>query len=226
MATEKELAEIFGPIQERLPGWQYRRGWLFRQPIGYYLRGLALNRSWSDRRVARLQHCVYPLYESEQGIHTSWGESNPIPGTTNHGWNVFHPDFAPKLMELMDAVIIPATAHIEKGSDFLGYLGEHRIFSGWPDWGRALAYVHMGDLAKARAVLIPLAETIRSQFPHLGTPGKWGHDLLELLRLIEHDPDAIPARCEAIARKGLRVRKLEKFWVPTPFVYDNARGDA
>ena len=122
----------------------------------------------------------------------------------------------------MHAVVMPATEHVEKGSDFLTYLTERRTDSGWPEWGKALAYVHMGDLAKARELLVPLAEMVRTRFPELGVYGVWGHNLLELLRLIDEDPAAIPAHCEAVARQSVKVSKLDKFWVPTPFVYERA----
>jgi hypothetical protein len=162
------------------------------------------------------------LFERPHNIHIGWGESNPIPGTPDHGWNVFHPKFAANLIDLMERVIVPATSHIVRGSDFLGYLTQYRTSSGWPNWGKALAHIHMGDLEKARELLIPDAAIIRIRFPQLQTPDAWGHNLLELLRLIEEDPAAIPAHCEAVARKSVAVNKLEKFWEPVPFVYDNA----
>ena len=92
----------------------------------------------------------------------------------------------------------------------------------WQRWGKALAYIHMGELKKAREYLVDDAETIRTRLPQLQAPGTWGYNLLELLRLIEEDPAAIPAHCEAVARKAVAVNKLEKFWNPVPFIYERA----
>lgn len=64
------------------------------------------------------------------------------------------------------------------------------------------------------------ADVIRTRFPRLAAPGVWGENILKLLELIETDPGAIPAHCEATARQPVKVNKLEKFWEPTPFVYD------
>ena len=123
----------------------------------------------------------------------------------------------------MEQEIIPSTAHIQTGADFLRYLNHNYTSHGWPDWGKALAYIHMGELDTAHDLLVPLAQTIISRFPQLQEANSWGHNLLELLRLIEEDRDAIPAHCEAVARKTVTACKLEKFWEPTPFVYDTRR---
>jgi hypothetical protein len=123
----------------------------------------------------------------------------------------------------METVIIPKTTRVTNGGTFLDYLGGHRVLSGWLDWAKALGHTHMGDLDTARSLLTPLAHTIRTRFPQLAAEGVWGHNLLELLRLIDEDPEAIPAHCEAVARKSVAVNKLEKFWEPVPFVYNNAK---
>jgi hypothetical protein len=150
--------------------------------------------------------------------------SYPIPNTQSRWWNAFHPYFASELVDVMEREIIPLVAHIQRGSDFLHYLTENYTMHGWQDTGKALAYLHMGELPKAREFLIATAKEFEK--PHLERlvkPGAWGHNLLELLRLIEEDPAAIPAHCEAIARQSVKFNKLEKFWEPVPFVYDNAR---
>ena len=203
--------------------YQFARGWLLKVPIGYYLRGVAFNGSWSSREAYQIERCVYPLFESTQNAHISWGRGYAAPGKASHDWNIFHPQFAEKLIEVIEQEIIPSTAHIQTGADFLHYLNTNYTSHGWPDWGKAQAYVHMGELDTARDLLIPLAGTIRSRFPQLQEPNSWGHNLLELLRLIEEDRDAIPAHCEAVARKSVAACKLEKFWEPTPFVYDARR---
>jgi hypothetical protein len=142
-----------------------------------------------------------------------------VPGSQTHNWKVLDPDFATNVLKLMRSVIVPATAHVVSGKDFLDYLTRRHTYSGWLDYGTALAYIHMGDLAKARELLVPLAHTIRTRFPELGEPGSWGHNLLDLLRLIDEDPAAIPAHCEDVARRSVAAMKLEKHWTPTPFAY-------
>ncbi len=223
MATEKELKAIMAPLLARYPDWQYSRGWLFRMPIGYYLRGIALSGSWSSREHFLVKRSVYPLFESPHGIHSSWGRSRPIPGTPSHNWNVFHPCFPEKLIELIEQEVLPITARIAYGSDFLRYLTENYTEHGWQDWGKALGYVHMGKLETARDLLKPLAALFETlQFERLKRPDAWGHNLLEILRLIEEDPGAIPAHCEAVARQSVKVIKLEKYWEATALLYEHA----
>ncbi len=221
VATEKELQAIMAPVLGPYSDWRYSRGWLFHMPIGYYLRGVALSGSWSSREHFTVKRSVYPLFEAPCSAHRSWGQSRPIPDTPSHNWNVFHPHFANKLIELIDQEVLPITAHIATGSDFLRYLTENYTESGWQDWGKALGYVHMGELGKAYDLLKPLAALLKtSQFERLKQPDAWGHNLLEMLRLIEEDPAAIPAHCEAVARQSVKLNKLEKFWEPVPFVYE------
>lgn len=220
MAMDIELKRVLAPVLVRYPGWQYARHWLFRMPIGYYVRGLVLKASWTDREAFDVERCVFPLFESPHRMHISWGRSCPIPGTANHRWKVFHPQFAEKMIEVMEQVIVPETTHIEKGADFLHYLTHRYTSHGWQGWGQALAHIHMGDLDTARKHLTPDAEMIRTRFPQLQTPDSWGHNLLELLRLIEEDPAAIPVHCETVAHKAVEVNKLQKYWQQVPFVYD------
>ncbi len=79
MATEKELIAIMAPVLARFPDWRYARGWCFRVPIGYYLRGVSFSDSWSSREHFTLKRCVYPLFESQFLVHRSWGQSFAIP---------------------------------------------------------------------------------------------------------------------------------------------------
>lgn len=221
MATAKEMKAILAAVLERYPDWRYHRGWLFRLPIGYYLRGVAFKSSCSDRTAYDVLRCVYPLFDFVQLQHIGWSMSYPIPGTPNHRWNSFHSYFATELVDVMEREIIPRVAHIERGSDFLRYLTENYTQHGWQESGKALAYIHMGDLVSAREHLSATAEALRA--PHLQRliePDAWGHNVLELLRLIDEDPAAIPAHCEAVARASVVANKLEKFWQPVPFVYD------
>lgn len=187
---------------------------------GYYMRGVALAASWSNREIFESCRCVYRLFEAPQHKHISWGHSRPIPQTPNHGWNVFDLSFAANLIEVMETDILLPTAHITKGADFLDYLNTHYMSSGWQNWGRALAHIHMGDLGTAHKPLKPDVETIMTRFPPLQAPGTWGHNPLELYRLIETDPAAIPAHCEATALRSVEFNKLGKFWEAVPFVYD------
>jgi hypothetical protein len=223
MVKEREMKRLLVPVEEAFPNWVYHRGLLFQLPIGYYLRGVAFDRSWSNPNVTKVLHCVYPLFESTGGLHISWGGSHAIPGTPDHGWNVTSPYFVSKMIELMKDVIIPATSNITKGVDFFRYLTEQRCSSGWPGWGKALAYIHMGELELARELLSKDADVIRTRFPMLEVPGTWGENLLRLLELIETNPDALPAHCEATAQKAVKANKLEKYWEPVPFTYDKSR---
>lgn len=223
MATERELKTIMTPVLERFQDWRYARGWLFRLPIGYYLRGIGLSGSWSSRAHFTVKRSVYPLFEWSEGSHISWGQSRPIPGTSSHNWNAFHPSFVDKLIELIETDVAPVVADISTGSDFLRYLTDNYTEHGWQDWGRALAYIHIGDLGKAREFLIPSARTLRAPVHRrLIEPDAWGANMIELLRLIDEDAAAIPAHCEAVARQSVKTNKLEKFWQPTPFVYETA----
>lgn len=223
MATEKELKTILAPVLARYPDWRYSRHLLFRAQIGLYLRGVALCGTWSSREDFLVKRFVFPLFEWSEGHHISWGQSRPIPGTPSHNWNVFHPGFADKLIELIETEVSTAVAEISTGADFLRYLTDNYTEHGWQDWGKALAFIHMGDLKKAREFLIPTAKTLRSpDFKRLVEPDAWGHNVLELLRLIDEDPAAVPAHCEAVARRSVKTNKLEKFWQPTPFVYETA----
>ncbi len=153
----------------------------------------------------------------------SWGQSRPIPGTPSHNWNVFHPGFADKLIELIETDVAPTVADISTGSDFLRYLTENSTEHGWQDWGKALAYIHIGDREKAREFLVSTANILRSpKHTRLIEPDAWGRNVLELLRLIDEDPAAIPAHCETVARQSVKTNKLEKYWEPAPFVYETA----
>lgn len=216
------MKRLFAPVAQAFPGWAYDRSWLFQRPVGYYLRGVAFQHSWSNRSVIKALCCVYPIFESVGVAHCSWGTSHPIPGTPNHGWDVTSPNFAKKLIDLMNDVIVPATANITKGADFLNYLTEQRCSHGWPGWGKALAYIHMGELELARELLAKDADVIRTRFPMLAAPGGWGENLLKLLELIEKNPEGIPAHCEATAIQAAKANKLEKYWEPGPFVFDNS----
>ena len=214
MATEKELKALLAPVLERFPDWRYARSWLFCQPIGYYLRGCAFKRSFYDRLRYELLHCVYPLYEAPLQSHITSGRSCPIPGTGNHGWRVDHPDFARAVIELMETVIVPEVAHIATGSQILAYLERHQFRLGWPEYAKALAHIHMGDLRQARAMLVPLAQMIRTEFPELQQPTSRGDNLLQLLKLLKENPAAIPAHCEDVARRSIAADKLDKHWTP------------
>ena len=223
MATDRELKTVLAPVLTQFPDWRFAHGWLFRMPIGYYLRGVAFKGSWTSSETYQILRGVYPLFDFSPIEHIGWTMSYPIPGTTNRRWKIQHAGFIEALHDIIQAEIIPLVGHIEKGSDFLRYLTENYTQHGWQDTGKALAYIHMGELTKARELLVTTAAQL--QLPHfqqLIEPGAWGHNLLELLRLIDEDPAAIPAHCEAVARQSVKRNKLEKFWVPTPFVYERA----
>lgn len=222
MATEKELKIVLAPVLSRYANWRYSRGWLFATPISYYLRAVKLSGSWSSRAHFDIKRCVYPIFESPFGIHSSWGRSLPIPGTPSHNWNVFIPEFADKLTELINTEVMPIVEHVTTGFGFLRYLSDNYTESGWQAWGRALAYLHMGELDKARPLLVETVDALKSLADTgiLDRPDSWAHNVVELLRLVDEDPAAIPAHCEAVARACVKFNKLEKFWQPVPFVYD------
>ncbi len=225
MATGRQIKIAIAPLLARYPQWRFQR-WLFCMPIGYYFRGIAFKRSWSTPNSVEIWRCIFPLYESWQGPHIGWGQVYSIPGIVNFGWDIDRPDFAEKLIEVMKEEIIPSTAHIQTGADFLHYLECNVVRGGWPDWAKAQAYIHMGELDTARELLQSCARSIKEIdriAPFSKEPDTWIYNLLELLRLIEEDRDAIPAHCEAVARHNVAALKLEKFWEPTPFVYDARR---
>ncbi len=168
-------------------------------------------------------HGVFPLFEGPRGAHLSWGMECPVPGGPNYGWDLRNPDLAQQLIALMHEVVVPTTAHVTNGRAFLGYLDGHSACSGWVDWARALGFIHMGNLDAARDLITPLAHIMLDRFPHIAVEGAWGHSMIEMLRLINDDPGAVPDHCEAVARKAVTINKLEKFWEPTPFVYDARR---
>lgn len=220
MATDKELRSVLAPILARYPEWRYSRGYLFRVPIGYYLRGVALSGSWSSRESYSIRRFVYPLYEFVPHIHIGWSMSYPIPGTTNHGWNIFHPRWERAFVEVFEDSILPIVANIARGSDFLRYLNENYTMHGWQNTGKALAHIHMGELATARDLMAADAQVIKSRFPRLNKPGIWGRNLIEMLRLIDERPLDVPAHCEARAQQSVQFNKLVKFWAPVPFCYE------
>lgn len=219
MATQKEYKSILAPVLAKFPGWVFSQGWITRTPIGFYKRGCVFNGSFSSRAHCQVVRCVYPLFESPRIAHISWGWAQSIPGVCNFGWSIFEPEFADKVIRLMEETIIPATEHVDNGAAFLDYLERQNTPHGWPEWGKALAHVHMDNLDTAQELLAKPAGIIRKDFPELQQPDSWGGDLLEMLRLLEHDRDAIPAHCEAITRRAVKANKLEKHWTPTPFVY-------
>ena len=219
MATDKELKRAVADKINQLECWGYVYGWVLSLPIGCYMRGIAFSQSFTDKYGFEIKRCVYPLFESPRVAHIGWGRSRPIPGTTNHHWNLLAPDFSEKIYDLMLSEIIPATQGVVDGAGFLVYLDQQGFSHGWPEWGRALAHVHIGNLDTAQELLVHPAGIIRKNFPQLQQPDCWGGDLLEMLRLLEHDRDAIPAHCEEIARRSVKANKLEKHWTPTPFVY-------
>jgi hypothetical protein len=219
MATEKELRALVTPVLEHHPSLTLIRRRIFIRPIGLYFRGCILKQSAYGPFDFQLLHFVSVLFAAPMPWDMNWSRGCAIPGFTNHGWEIEHPDFSKALDDLISTVIIPETAHVTSGAAFLGYLEKHKFTLGWPNYAKALAYIHMGELEVARALLIPMANDIRTRFPEIAAEGAWGHNLLELLRLIEEDRDAIPAHCEAVAKKSVAFNKLEKYWEPTPFVY-------
>lgn len=223
MATDKELRSILAPLLARYPGWRYARGWFFCMPIGYYLRGIAFQGSWSSREGYMIRRAVYPMFDFVPHVHSGWTMSCPIPGTTNHGWNIFHGDLTEALADVMERSIVPVVANVVKGSDFLRYLNENYTMHGWQNTGRALAFIHMGELSKARALIAEDANLIRTRFPQLNVPGIWGHNLIEMLQLIDERPSMVAAYCEAAAQKSAQVNKLSKFWEPKPFLYEKTQ---
>jgi hypothetical protein len=224
MATEREIRSLIAPVLDRYPSWKHKN-WMFCTPVGYYYRGVAFSRSWSNRNSVSIWRCVFPLYESG-GPNANWGQIYSIPGVVNCSWDMRDPRFAENLIEVMENEIIPSTAHIQTGGDFLHYLQHNVTRGGWPNWGKALAHIHMGELDTAGELLLSCASSIKKidkLAPFSRDADSWAMNLLELLRLIEEDRNAIPAHCEAVARKTVAACKLEKFWEPTPFVYDARR---
>ena len=82
MATQKEISAILLPILAKYSKYRFKRGWMFELPIGYYLRGIAFSGSWSSRESFQIKRCVFPLFESTQDFHLSWGQGYAIPGKT------------------------------------------------------------------------------------------------------------------------------------------------
>ena len=219
MATIREYKRCLQPILSAVPDWLYSRATLLHRSIGFYERGCAFQTSFSSRNHCKVVIFVYPLFESPRPGHVTWGRSHAIPGTVNHNWSIFDPDFSRQVAELIETAVAPVTQNVNCGAAFLDYLEREKISHGWPEWAKALAHAHMGNLDIAQALLIKPADILRSQFPHICSPDMWGYDLLEMLRLLEHDRDAIPAHCKEIARRSVKANKLEKHWTPTPFVY-------
>ncbi len=225
MATAQEMKLLLLPVLKQFPEWRYWRGWLFRMPIGLYLRGIAFKCSWSDRTAYEIRRCVYPLFDFPHEAHIGWSNSLPVPGTNNHGWSIKNRRFCEDLIEVMESDIVRTVGDIRTGAEFLDYLTYFRTMHGWQETGRALAFTHMGELDKALEQLRITAAHFR--LPHmqrLTEAGAWARNVLELIRLIEENSAAIPAHCEAVAQQAVQFNKLEKFWEPTPFVYDNASG--
>jgi hypothetical protein len=54
MVTEKELKSAVILVLERYPAWRYSRGWIFHLAVGYYLRGIAFARSWSNDEIVKV----------------------------------------------------------------------------------------------------------------------------------------------------------------------------
>jgi hypothetical protein len=221
MATDAEYRRILAPVMNLHPDWLYHRRWIICRPIGFYLRGCIFKASFYSRQDCQVLHCVDPLFESPFGKHITWGSNCPRPGTSNRGWEIFHPDFTTQVLELMATTIVPKTAHVHDGESFIDYLDGHQVRGDWGDWPRALGNIHLGNLEEAHRLIAPLAKLMRREVPHLHEPGIWGHSMLEMLRLIEEDPAAIPAHCEAVARQAVKANKLERFWEPVPFRYGN-----
>ena len=189
-------------------------------PVGFYFRGIVFKNAWYNPKDVEVWRCVYPLYESVFGPHLNLGYPVSPTAATNYSWLTDDPRFAERLINVMESEVIPITAHIQTGADFLEYLNDNATRGGWKEWPKAQALIHMGELDQARDLLVPLAEIINKRFPDLKEPGIWGHNLIELLRLIDEDRDAIPAHCEAVAHHNIRKLKLDKFWDAPPFVYD------
>lgn len=119
---------------------------------------------------------------------------------------------------MIEEYAIPRTSGIRSGKAFVHFLDTYgqETMPGWPVVPYALADVHAGKLASAKARLAKPISVMNEQFPHLAEKG-WGKTICDLDRLIDEDPLAIPEYCQNVARSAVASLKLEKYWLAEPF---------
>ncbi len=101
-----------------------------------------------------------------------------------------------------------------------------------PGFAMGLAYLHMGDLEKAHENFLAGKRFVEDFKVHCGhPPTDWVNtadpeemNLRDLLDLLEHNPDAIPAHCDRVVEACVKANKLEDFWEPVTFSYSGTGG--
>jgi hypothetical protein len=211
---------------------------LFYEPIGLYLRGLHFQKSqWSMSFY--VSTFVHPLYAMASARFDEYGGRVPVPGPAyNEGWNCDSEQFDWEFTTLLSETVSPRMSGLTNGRELMRYvdiaeevairLEPSRQNPDWKHPGYGWAALHLGRLDEARENFqnyIDGLERFRERWRLSGPPGAPLEDNHEtknvriILDLIAHNPDAIPAHCDAVARQAIINAKLEKFWEPTPFRY-------
>jgi hypothetical protein len=203
------------PVLERHNNLVFDDGLLFFTPIGYYVRGCSfqIGRAGTYAFVSRF---VCPLFEGNGFLHVTWGKrlSNAMGG---QGWDFDSPDFAEEFPRRFETVIAPAVIGVTDGRAFLHYIETEDVDGRWFEYGRALAHLHMGNLAVAKhefdAFLDRWDEDGFGRPTHVETARK-------IRKMIEHDPAGLDAFMRDIAAAEVKAAKLEKYWVAPKSFFD------
>ncbi len=232
---------LLQPVLERYPQVRYVRGTLALMPIGLYLRGLSFERSQWSSTDFYLWMGVKPLFGEVSRMNYSARIPRPQP-EYNQGWNSEEEVFFPHPFKIIDEMVLPRVAPAHTGAGFKSYLEylaqlshEQRIMrTHWhePGFAMGLAYLHMGDLEKAHENFLAGKRFVEDFKVHCGhPPTDWVNtadpeemNLRDLLDLLEHNPDAIPAHCDRVVEACVKANKLEDFWEPVTFSYSGTGG--
>jgi hypothetical protein len=226
----KRLHVAIKPILARHPECAFEKGMLFFKPVGWYLRGIAFQRSqWSSDNFY-VQGFVAPLVYAPDVI-SCIGDRVTLGSTGQETvmWSLQQPHIENDLIFMFEDEISHLVKAVSDGAAFLAYLQQipDGSFSGSlkkPTYQSGLAHLHLGDLPNARAgfeahkaIIAPPNQTGTPRFGIDLTQSAWFQNLLQLINLIDNEPSSIPAHCEAVARQALSTLKLEKYWDAPPF---------
>jgi hypothetical protein len=205
---------------------------LFFLPVGYYLRGLAFQKSqWGE--AFYIWSFVRPLHGVTGRFTLTYSRRMSVPGTEyDQSWDMREKDFEASFAGLLEAEACLRLQHMRFGSDCKSYLEyRDRIMweqgdagrrdRDWPNPGIGWANLHMGYLAEAREIFA--GHKLKREEFYRACPGLARHDsqeeqnITDMLERLDGDPAAIPDHCEELARQSMEQLKLEKYWQPTPF---------
>lgn len=213
MATFRDIKRLLTvKVQNVEPSVTIDRSTVFFVPVGYYLRGFWIQFSKWNSDAFMVHEGVVPLFGSPSG----YGRSNRLRTEKDRdSWIIGDID---DLAEVIKDQLAPNLGIIKSGDQYLHFLRTwYRDKYGlYPPIDAGLAELHRENLKDAKVQFNTYLDGYRRAGATIN-PTPVFHEIENLVQLIDTNPKAIPAHCEAVARKALAARKLEKYWSAGPF---------